>query len=169
MPLEIGSLLTNVKVKAAHITQSKETTHLQTEIAVVTGGSPLLAGRANEFSALGEEPRALAFHDWETHAMQRNRTRFLLHLLIALVSVSETLPTLANNGRNFVSKRYYCQSAEKEDVGDRTISADGPTCDASRQQIQSQTQGDVCRAYDRDWWWTGRAEEIQVTGCPRQP
>ena len=48
----IGSLLTNVEVKAADITRSKETTHIQTGITVVTGGSPLLAGRVNKFSTL---------------------------------------------------------------------------------------------------------------------
>ena len=49
MPLPIGSLKTYAKVKAAHITQSNPTTNLPTEIAAVTRGSPLLAGRANEF------------------------------------------------------------------------------------------------------------------------
>jgi hypothetical protein len=52
MPLPIGSRLTYVKVKAVHITQSKATIHPQTEIAAVTRGSPLPAGRVNEFFSL---------------------------------------------------------------------------------------------------------------------
>jgi hypothetical protein len=49
MLLPIGSPLIYVTVKIAHITRSKVTTHLQTEIAVVTRGSPLPVGLANDF------------------------------------------------------------------------------------------------------------------------
>ncbi len=81
-------------------------------------------------------------------------------------------PVLADNGQNFVARRYYCRSAQRQDAGDQTISADGSSCAASRQAIQSsfQSQGnDPCHYFDQDWSWNQISEEIQDSGsCPRQ-
>jgi len=93
----------------------------------------------------------------------------LAYVVICFLVGANTF-VFANNGQNFVDKRFHCRSAEKPDVGEQDISADGPTCAASRQAIQSRVQslgGDPCHSFDQDWSLNG-SEEIQVSGCPRQ-
>lgn len=92
-------------------------------------------------------------------------------ILIAAILVGSSMvpgaESYADNGQNFVSRRYYCSSADKVDAGDQTISADGPSCAASRQAIAetaARNGGDPCRAFDQDWFFSGRSEEIQASG-----
>lgn len=87
--------------------------------------------------------------------------------LAGIISFVSSEVAYADNGQHFVSRRYYCSSAEKLDAGDQTISADGPSCEASRQAIAesvARSGGDVCRAFDQDWFWNRRSEEIQASG-----
>jgi hypothetical protein len=95
----------------------------------------------------------------------------LMVLTVASMLLASGLDdALANNGQNFVARRYYCRSAERADTGDQTINADAASCPASRQAIQENVQGqggDPCRHWDSSYWST-RSEEIQVSGCPRQ-
>lgn len=91
--------------------------------------------------------------------------------VLLLVSLGPFAESYATGGQHYVSRRYYCSSADKVDAGDQTISADGPSCAASRQAINetASRSGDVCRAFDQDWSFNGRSEEIQASGtCPRQ-
>jgi len=66
-----------------------------------------------------------------------------------------------------VIRRFYCRDAQNRDVGDRTLTANGASCDLARRGIAAQAQGDVCRRYDQDWHTVGQ-EEIQISACPRQ-
>ena len=90
--------------------------------------------------------------------------------LLAIVAIFQAVPAFADNGENYVAKRYYCSSAEKTDAGDTTIDADGPSCAASRAAIQQTAGADPCSAFDQDWYLNQSkpAEEIQASGCPRE-
>jgi len=58
-------------------------------------------------------------------------------ILLSLAFLTQAAPDLSwAQGNNYVARRFYCRSAEKADAGDQTISANGPSCAASRQAIQ---------------------------------
>jgi hypothetical protein len=96
----------------------------------------------------------------------------LIELSLLFLAISGFESALAFGGQYFVARRYYCRSAQQQDAGDQTISADAASCAASRQAIQSSFQsqgGDPCHSFDQDWTWTGVSEEIQDSGlCPPQ-